>query len=163
VDDLGITDARVSVMEQVDAASGSVIPLGGSSSGPAVEFRARVAAGSVGTIRWEVEALPLGTAFTGTPSGAVEGVAGASLALPLSFPGGAFHWRSRTVALTGGATSQWVSFGLNAETDADFRVPAPGGGGGGGSCGATSAEGLLPLALVWMWRRRRPRGGIPRR
>ena len=75
-------------------------------------------------LRLQVEVQPVGTDFRGDPiwtsdpvaSGGRAMVRVANLANPT-----AYHWRARLLDQTGRA-SPWVSFGVNAESDADFQV-----------------------------------------
>ncbi len=74
----------------------------------------------------QIEIQPLGTGFTGTPTLSSAGsTASGSPAFalesdsPINTEGG-YHWQARTLNALG-YTSDWASFGGNAETAADFR------------------------------------------
>jgi hypothetical protein len=60
------------------------------------------------TVNLEVEVQPVATAFTGNPT--AGGLAD-----------GSYHWQARAVD-SAGAASNWVSFGGNPETAADFSI-----------------------------------------
>ncbi|MBI2932142.1 MAG: hypothetical protein HYY16_10870 [Planctomycetes bacterium] len=70
--------------------------------------------------------------------------------------GQAYHWRARLVDLNG-QSAGWVDFGGNGAGQADFVSSFTIAGGSSGKCGALGADVLIPLALVWFWRRRRAR------
>jgi len=77
----------------------------------------------------QIEIQPLGTGFTGTPTLSSAGsTASGSPAFalesdsPINTEGG-YHWQARTLNALG-YTSDWASFGGNAETAADFREDA---------------------------------------
>ncbi len=107
----------------------TVIALGGSVDQPSVVLRGTVSDPDVGdTLRLQVEALPVGTAFTGTPTAVSDRASSgqrASVTLTGLADNTAYHWRARTLDQTGRA-SAWVSFGGNAETAADFSTAIPG-------------------------------------
>jgi hypothetical protein len=107
----------------------------------------------------QVEVQPVGTAFTGTPNltggftpSGVEGQVSAS-GSPINVEGD-YHWQARNVNNTG-YISDWVSFGANAESAADFREDAvdPGAlqqaltaGGGSVPAGSVDPDGTLELS-----------------
>lgn len=75
-------------------------------------------------VRLDVELQPLGSAFTGLPADIDSSplvASGGTASLPLDGvqPGLSYHWRARTRS-SDGEVSAWVSFGGNAETEADF-------------------------------------------
>jgi hypothetical protein len=78
-------------------------------------------------LRLEVEVRPVGTPFTGTPTGSsVPVTSGQTAAATIAgLPDDTeYHWRARTTDQSG-LSSGWVSFGGNAETDTDFAVAVP--------------------------------------
>lgn len=160
VDDLEISDLVVSGLHQYPAGGASPIPVGGSTTSGAVDFRGVVSMVAT-SAHLEVEVQPVGTAFTGTPNGTSPTLPpGQTINARVTLPAlGAYHWRARTVdSVTG--TSAWMEFGVNPTSDPDFTVvPVPvasGGGGGGGGCGTTGLEGILIAGLLrWF---RRPKG-----
>jgi subtilisin-like proprotein convertase family protein len=156
IDDFEISDLMVSGIQQTDGSGGLPLPVGGTTSVSSLNVAALVSADATGSVTLQVEVQPVGTAFTGVPSGTANASgAGAPITLSIVLPAdGPYHWRARTVM--GAVTSSWMSFGLNAETDPDLVVqtlpPANtsgggGGGGGGGGCGSVGLDGLL-LVLV---------------
>jgi subtilisin-like proprotein convertase family protein len=150
IDEFQISDLQVSVLNQFDVGAGQAIVPGGTTGTGLVEFRSVIAAGVTGNVRFEIEIIPLGGTFSGTPSTSSTGTgAGTVLAAGFSFADGSYRWRARTVNLTSSTTSSWMEFGANAATAADFIValPPPGDDGGGGGCGALGIEALLLLAL----------------
>jgi len=110
---------------QFQSDGSTVIPAGGTATSRSVVFRATVADPNLGdALRLEVEAEPVGTAFAGVASGSGPSVAnGATATATIAglSDNTAYHWQARAVDQTG-RQSPWVSFGGNAETDADFRV-----------------------------------------
>src|SRR5437660_5647590 len=107
----------------------TVIAVGGSVDQPSVVLRGTVSDPDVGdTLRLQVEALPIATAFTGTPTAVSDRTPNgqrASVTLTGLADNTAYHWRARTLDQTG-RTGAWVSFGGNAETAADFSTAIPG-------------------------------------
>jgi hypothetical protein len=165
VDDFEISDLMVSELNQADGGSGPALSVGGTTSSPNLNVTALVSADATGIVTLEVEVQPVGTAFTGTPTASTVGSgAGTAVSLSIPLPDGSYHWRARTV--TGGVTSSWMSFGLNAETDPDLIIqtahPATGGGGGGGSggggCGSVGLDALLVLLGAMGVRKRGSQG-----
>lgn len=160
LDDFEVSDLLVSGTEQMAPGSTVSLPVGGSVSGAAILIRSRISLAATGTVEMEVEVQPLGTPFTGTPSGTTSGTgAGSLLSVQMTLPAaGGYHWRLRTRNGIGGAPSQWMSFGTNSEAEADFRDErSTGGGGGGGGCGGLGLE-FLPIAgLALLLRRLRRR------
>jgi len=108
---------------------GVVIDPGGSVNQPSVVLRGTVSDPDVGdTLRLQVEALPVGTAFTGAPTAVSDRVSSgqrASVTLTGLADNTAYHWRARTLDQTQRAGA-WVPFGGNAETAADFSTAIPG-------------------------------------
>jgi hypothetical protein len=108
------------------------ISVGGTTSEPTVVISGEVNDPDPNDqIRLEVEVRPVGTAFDNTATGSSVLMAPGSEAL-VTVTGftdnTSYHWQARTVD-QGGAASSWVSFGGNAETEADFQVTVPGGAG----------------------------------
>ncbi|HKW40094.1 MAG TPA: Ig-like domain-containing protein [Gemmatimonadales bacterium] len=102
------------------------IPNGGTATSPSVVFKATVADPGLGSqLRLEVEVQPIGAVFTNVASGSGNAVANGSVATAavagLSGNTG-YHWQARAVDQSGRA-GLWGSFGPNAETDPDFRLP----------------------------------------
>ncbi len=101
------------------------IAVGGIAKGRSVVFKATVADPNAGDqLRLDVEVEPLGTAFSGVPSGSGASVANGATATATVAglnDNVAYHWQARAVDQTGRA-GPWVAFGDNAETGADFRV-----------------------------------------
>src|SRR5205814_9371229 len=108
---------------------GVVIDPGGSVNQPSVVLRGTVSDPDVGdTLRLQVEARPVGTAFTDTPTAVSDRVSSgqrASVTLTGLADNTAYHWRARTLDQTG-RSGGWVPFGGNAETAADFSTAIPG-------------------------------------
>lgn len=78
-------------------------------------------------LRLEVEARPLGTAFTGVPTGRSAPVLNegrAVAAVTGLAANGSYHWQARTADETGRA-SAWQPFGGNAEAAPDFSTSIP--------------------------------------
>src|SRR5207247_2608043 len=95
----------------------------------------------------EIEARPVGTAFTGIPtisSGPTSAGGTASASKPLA--GDKYHWQYRVRDGYGGVTP-WQSFGGNAETDVDFEIFFIGGSSGASSC--LHSAGLAASATAW--------------
>jgi hypothetical protein len=150
---------KIQELGQFESDGVTPVPLGATSENRQFMLKAtprREVSGNILMI--EVELRPVGETFTGqathlsTPvaSGMTAAVNTSNLAV------GAWHWRARTVTLLG-PSGNWMSFGSNAENQADFTVAPPpplpdpvsdadGGGGGGGSSGGSC--GLLGLEAV---------------
>jgi len=99
------------------------------------------------TVRIQVEARPIGTSFLGVPNGDGSLVASGtpSQAVITGLANQQYHWQAR-VQDSLGHSSDWVSFGANAEFTSDFEVLVPGSGGGGGGCGVLGVEVAIILA-----------------
>jgi hypothetical protein len=166
VDNLDVSDLKATAIDQYEVGNPTPLGVGGTSSEGSILIQG-VASSLVATaVHLDIEVQPLGDSFTGAPTvSSTSATAGQSLSVLLSLPVAAsYHWQVRTVE-TGGATSHWMSFGLNSESDADVTMVTPaagprgggggdGGGGGGGGCGLTGFEVALPLLAVWLGRRR---------
>src|SRR5881396_4078412 len=105
------------------------IAVGGTAKGRSVVFKATVTdPNAADQLRLDVEVEPLGTAFSGVPSG--SGVSVANGATATATVAGlndnvSYHWQARAVDQTGRA-GPWAAFGGNAETAADFKVAMAG-------------------------------------
>jgi hypothetical protein len=77
------------------------------------------------TLQIEVEVQPVGTDFTdeGSVSTSVTDGGTASVVVDSLTPGTSYHWQARAID-EHGAASAWMSFGENAESVADFRIPS---------------------------------------
>ena len=112
--------------------SGSVAgpdPVGIADSNATMEFIATVTDPDGENYTLHVEIQPVGTGFTGTPTTSSPGTTASGLAAfalesaaPINVEGD-YHWQARSLNALG-YTSDWVSFGGNAETAADFREDA---------------------------------------
>jgi hypothetical protein len=161
VDDLEISDLFVSGLNQYDPGSAVPIPVGGTAASNMALVGGVLSLDASGNVRLEVEIQPVGTPFTGVPTAsATASGPGSPVSVPLSgLATGSFHWQARTVS--GGVTSAWMSFGLNAESDPDFivavlaAVAAAGSGGGGGhhGCGLSGWEPFVILGILSAGRR----------
>lgn len=106
------------------------IPVGGTTPEDAVIFKGRIAdPNPQDSVRLEIELEPLGSPFTGTPTHTSDLVPmngnGVSVSVPASgLQQTGYHWQARTCDRTG-RCSAWLSFGLNAESEADFIVSVP--------------------------------------
>jgi len=129
---LGVTRPRPPAapgsLAQLRTDSITLIPVGGSTDQTSIVLRGVVSDPDVSdTLRLEVEAQPLGTAFTGTATGASASVPNGAAAL-VALTGlanyTAYHWQARSVDQTGRA-SPWTPFGGNAEGVADFSTSVP--------------------------------------
>lgn len=105
---------------------GSAVPLGARLNGGAMSAIVADADGDL--VRLEIEAQPVGVAFTNVATLTSAPTAPGSRAeIAWSIPGeGGWHWQARVVdpSLLPGDTTGWLPFGGNAETEADF-LPVP--------------------------------------
>jgi subtilisin family serine protease len=102
----------------------TTIPIGGPAPEAIVIVKGTVSDPGGQTVRLQVEARPVGTAFNGAPtheSGLVTSGTAATVTVAGLAAGSDYHWRARAVDADG-ATSAWVAFGGNAETAPDFTV-----------------------------------------
>ncbi|MCL6450108.1 MAG: Ig-like domain-containing protein [Acetobacteraceae bacterium] len=93
---------------------------------PKVVLKGRVEYAGGGKVGFEVELRRQDegdSAFTGTPTHwSVWSAAGSDISLSVSgLAAGTYHWQARAVT-DQGAAGQWVTFGDNSESDADFYV-----------------------------------------
>jgi len=99
----------------------NVIPVGGTTNELQIDLVGTVTASS-GTVGMDVEAQPLGTAFTGTPTVSLPNTSPNGSTLTATVPaisGTSYHWQARATG-TISPPSAWVSFGGNPETAIDF-------------------------------------------
>ncbi|HSX14699.1 MAG TPA: Ig-like domain-containing protein [Candidatus Saccharimonadales bacterium] len=78
-----------------------------------------------GSVEPQVEVQPVGTAFTGQPNykGSSLTATGGNIAAKVAVTDlhdGSYHWQARFAV--GDSTSDWVAYGANAETVADFMI-----------------------------------------
>jgi fibronectin type 3 domain-containing protein len=101
------------------------IPVGGTSSTPTVVLKAAVADGGTVTtrIRLQVELKSVAVAFDGTGLLESAWLPWGTAVVAAVLPDGAYHWQARIVDEVGNAGA-FVSFGGNAETEADVVVAA---------------------------------------
>src|SRR5881396_1300308 len=101
------------------------IAVGGTAKGRSVVFKATATdPNAADQLRLDVEVEPLGTAFSGVPSGSGASVANGTTATATVAglnDNVSYHWQARAVDQTGRA-GPWAAFGGNAETVSDFRV-----------------------------------------
>ena len=101
------------------------IAVGGTAKGRSVVFKATATdPNAADQLRLDVEVEPLGTAFSGVPSGSGASVANGATATATVAglnDNVSYHWQARAVDQTGRA-GPWAAFGGNAETVSDFRV-----------------------------------------
>src|SRR5947199_362429 len=101
------------------------IAVGGTDKGRSVVFEATVPdPNAADQLRLGVEVEPVGTAFSGVPSGSGASVANGATATATVAglnDNVSYHWQARAVDQTGRA-GPWAAFGGNAETVSDFRV-----------------------------------------
>jgi Tol biopolymer transport system component len=113
---------------QFEANGSTPIPSGATTDGTTVVLKGTVSDPDGGQVRLQVEVEPIGTAFDGNglvtgapvPSGSVGSVSVGGLVRARGY-----HWRARTIDGSDATSANWVSFGGNLETAADFLVEAP--------------------------------------
>lgn len=110
---------------QHQANGATALAAGDTTTQSVVTFDALAADTDGDPVRLEVELKPTGVAFDGTVSGATGFYpSGTYLYLLIgSLSDGRYHWRARLTDANG-ASSAWVAFGGNPESDADFIVNA---------------------------------------
>jgi probable HAF family extracellular repeat protein len=113
---------------QFEANGTTPIALGATTDGTTVVLKGTLSDPDGGQLSLQVEVKLVGTPFDGTglitgapvPSGSV---ASASVSGLIRAKG--YHWRARALDGFGDVSTNWVSFGANAESSPDFRVEAP--------------------------------------
>lgn len=138
--------------------------VGGSTPLEEVVRQARISTAAAGPMRLQVEVRRVTTSFTGTPTaeGALEAPGVETFVLMGPLTSDAYHWQARAVDGAGTA-SAWLSYGGNAETEADFAVALTGTSTSvvvneeGSRCGLLGMEAGL-LLLLFRVPRRRQRG-----
>jgi hypothetical protein len=102
--------------------------VGGATDETTVVFQATLADPDPGdSLRLQIERLPVGTQFTGTPSATSEAVTSggtARVTLGGHLDNVSYYWQARAIDRTG-LTSPWVSFGGNPGGEADYRSDLP--------------------------------------
>jgi hypothetical protein len=143
-----------SIPASVDQAEppSSSIAVGGATQGTDVVFSGTVT-DAEGSVRFEVEVRPVGTAFTGVPTASSAWVAsGTPASVTVGGLAGTYHWQVRSADASGGV-SAWASFGANAEADVDFEAAAappapPPVRTKSKACGASEEGKALPIYLA---------------
>ncbi len=115
-------------LAQLEDDSSTTIPVGGAIADTVAVLRAAVDDPDIGdTLTLEVEVLPLGTAFNGTPTHTslpvLRGATGVVSVDDLN-DDVSYHWQARATDRTG-RSSTWVAFGGNGEGTADLEVAIP--------------------------------------
>jgi Tol biopolymer transport system component len=113
---------------QFEANGTTPIPVGATTDGTSVVLKATVSDPDGGQVRLQVEVEPVGTSFDGNglivsapaPSGSVASATVGGLTRARGF-----HWRARALDDADAPSQNWVSFGANGESAADFVVEAP--------------------------------------
>ncbi|MHC4860324.1 MAG: S8 family serine peptidase, partial [Planctomycetota bacterium] len=126
------------------------IILAGDTGNLSMRFRGVLVDPNGDMVKLQIEAVPVGTAFTGAVTGESGFVTngGTALVSITGLPAGAHHWQARAVDNAGAPlASAWVSFGRNPETATDFlaadvRVE------GDGGCSSSIALGPPPFDLL---------------
>ncbi len=111
-------------LSQHDDAAGPAQPAGFVDDDTTLLLRATVSDPEGEAVQLQVEVQPIGTGFTGAPTGS-SGFQVGPWTAEISVPGllnfTSYHWRARSVDVLGFA-SAWVSFGANPESAADFST-----------------------------------------
>lgn len=107
--------------------NGPSIAVGGSTNETVIHLVGTVTDPDAGgLLRLQVELLPIGAAFTGTPTASSAAVANGSTVTIVHgglANGTSYHWRARTID-SNNVASGWVSFGGNPDGTTDFtKVP----------------------------------------
>ncbi|HEX6579750.1 MAG TPA: DPP IV N-terminal domain-containing protein [Actinomycetota bacterium] len=115
-------------LAQFEANGTTSIPVGATTDGTSVVLKATVSDPDGGSVRLQVEVKPVGTAFDGsglvTSTAVGSGSIGSATVTGLLRATG-YHWRARTLDGSDQTSQDWVSFGADAETVADFLVERP--------------------------------------
>jgi len=128
---LSVTGPRVpnrpDSLVQLRGDTTAAVPVGGAVEQPAIVLRGVMSdPDAADTLRLQVELEPVGTPFTGTPTGTSGWIPNGGRAL-VSMGGlpdnTTFHWQARTLDQTGRAGA-WLAFGGNPQT-ADFSTAVP--------------------------------------
>lgn len=102
----------------------TAIDVGGTTTQFGAVFQGTLTSDAGGLVWLQVEVKPVGVAFNGfgLTFGAPVASGEVGSASALLFPG-SYHWRARAVTAAGGGTAgEWMTFGDNAEADADLVV-----------------------------------------
>ncbi|HEX7899133.1 MAG TPA: MYXO-CTERM sorting domain-containing protein [Planctomycetota bacterium] len=149
----------------------SPLSVGGTSSSVNMQFSSVLVAESASlptNLRLQLEIRPNTSPFTGQPTHeSLEVAPGATAIVNFTgLPNVNYHWRARSLDAQGRG-SPWVSFGVNADGEIDFRVDSNATGSGGSNnvigtssdhkdkCGLAGLEALALLGLAALARRRR--------
>src|SRR5205823_5944937 len=102
------------------------ISVGGTTDETSVVLKGTVADPLGANVKLQVEVRPVGTLFTNlaTTESALQASGIASVTVPGLSDATGYHWQARTVN-SQGTSSDWVSFGGNAESAPDFSVSVP--------------------------------------
>lgn len=106
------------------------VPLGSTTTESTVVFVGSIVPpDAVTQVQFEVEVVPVASAFTGTATSQGALVSGATTVV-LTHPAlsdGSYKWRARAVPAAGSPSpaSAWVDFGGNLGTQADFVIQSP--------------------------------------
>jgi hypothetical protein len=118
----------------------TAIPVGGTIPEATAQFRATVPAvdPTLG-VRLQIEVQPVLSVFTGVPSAQspFQSSAGVATVVIDQLTSGPKHWRAR-LQDTLGRSSDWVSFGNNADGVPDFVIASPSSGGDPGAASPSS-------------------------
>ena len=111
---------------QLTDSSGALVDAGKATKQGQVTFKFTVPTkGNRGSLVPEVEALPVGTAFTGTPTFTGKAVSASGRPMELAVPSGtltdaSYHWQARVSK--DGKSSEWAQFGTAGGTDVAFVI-----------------------------------------
>ena len=111
-------------LEQFQQDGVTMVPVGKTATARTVVLNGTVADPDGDTVKLQVEVRPLGAGFTDTAtheSSLVSSGSQAGVVVSGLTNGSSYHWQARTVN-SAGATSGWVAFAGNPESDADFIV-----------------------------------------
>jgi probable HAF family extracellular repeat protein len=116
------------ILGQFEANGTSPIAVGATTDGTTVVMKATATDPDGDPVRLQVEVEPVGTPFDG--AGFITGAPVPSGSTASASVGGlgrakGYHWQARTLDALEEPSQDWVSFGTNAESAADFVVEAP--------------------------------------